>query len=1053
MAMTVGELLATFDLDPDPARRAMLQAELAMRGLQRSTDGSIRDMRGRYVSLSRSLDDVTRHTNRTGDASRRASRDMGRLGGLGGMVRGLGSALGSAAAQAARAASMLGAAVPAAAGLVGALVNIVPAAALATTAILSVAQAVGALKIGGSGVGDALTAAFADAGAAAGGAAGGTNQHAQAVRAVADAERALRDAQKAARQAQLELNAARKQGARDLQDMNNALASAQLDEQQAILDVKDAEEELNRVKNSDSSEEERARAQLAYDQAVQRLKEQRIETARLREDTAAANKAGVEGTDAVTQAKERLAQAERDVEDRMRAVADAQEALAQGAGGGGGAGGVDALAAALAKLSPAARAFVQAVIALKPAWDALRLDVQEALFKGLAGELRTTAGALLPLLRRELVNSATALNTMAKGVLGSARELAQNGTLGRAMASASQGLHNLSGVPGVVVTAFGQLAAAAGPSFERLTAQAGDAAARIGENLSQAFEDGRLQAAIEQAISLIGDMAEVAGNVFSIFGSIFSASSASGGAFIGMLQTITGALADAFASQPVQAGLKALFETMSVLAQTAAPLLVQALSVIGPVLVALGPPAQTLIKAFADGLEPVIRALGPVLFAAAGAVGSLVEAAAPLLVVVGELVAAVLPALTPLLDAVAVVARALAPIVRQLATVLGATLAPVIAGLSDVIGEMAEQTANALVDALEQLLPLIPMLIPAFEETGRSLGEILTALAPLLPQLALLGTEIMTQLMPALIPLIPPLVQLSVIMLRLATVVIRDAVVPALEMIIKGLGAFKDAMQPTIDAVTGLTEGIRDAFQWLYDILVGHSIIPDLVREIVQWFTGLPGKTLAALTAFPGALASLASRAGTRMVDAIADGVRSAVRSVASLPGRALSALGDLSRYLYDSGRALMRGFIEGIKSQLSAVKDAAKSVLDGARSLFPFSPAKEGPFAGRGWTLYSGHSIGDALAAGLSSRQGLVADAARSLMAAAHIGTPEMGLPAGAALAGGGALAGGPGGGGGGVHTIRLEWSGPEAMTRLIRGVVSDTGGGDVQLTFGSRR
>ena len=47
-------------------------------------------------------------------------------------------------------------------------------------------------------------------------------------------------------------------------------------------------------------------------------------------------------------------------------------------------------------------------------------------------------------------------------------------------------------------------------------------------------------------------------------------------------------------------------------------------------------------------------------------------------------------------------------------------------------------------------------------------------------------------------------------------------------------------------------------------------------------------------------------------------------------------------------------------------VKDAAADVVQAARDFFPFSPAKKGPFSGRGWVLYSGKSIGEAFAEGI---------------------------------------------------------------------------------------
>lgn len=147
----------------------------------------------------------------------------------------------------------------------------------------------------------------------------------QAARAVQDAERSLADAQRDARRAQEELSDARRQAALDLEDLANRYASAQLAQRDAALSLQEAETELARVQaNPKAGEHERARAQLAYDQAVQRLKEQRLETSRLQKEQSAAQKAGVAGSERVQSAQERLAQAQRTVADRARAVKDAQ---------------------------------------------------------------------------------------------------------------------------------------------------------------------------------------------------------------------------------------------------------------------------------------------------------------------------------------------------------------------------------------------------------------------------------------------------------------------------------------------------------------------------------------------------------------------------------------------------------------------------------------------------------------------------------------------------------------------------------------------------------
>lgn len=106
------------------------------------------------------------------------------------------------------------------------------------------------------------------------------------------------------------------------------------------------------------------------------------------------------------------------------------------------------------------------------------------------------------------------------------------------------------------------------------------------------------------------------------------------------------------------------------------------------------------------------------------------------------------------------------------------------------------------------------------------------------------------------------------------------------------------------------------------------------------------------------AIQALVSAAWSAMTSAISNGVNQAVSFMASLPGRILGALGNLGSLLVASGKALIQGFINGIKSMVGAVVDAARSVVSAARDLFPFSPAKKGPLSGKGYTTYSGRAM-----------------------------------------------------------------------------------------------
>lgn len=63
---------------------------------------------------------------------------------------------------------------------------------------------------------------------------------------------------------------------------------------------------------------------------------------------------------------------------------------------------------------------------------------------------------------------------------------------------------------------------------------------------------------------------------------------------------------------------------------------------------------------------------------------------------------------------------------------------------------------------------------------------------------------------------------------------------------------FKTAIGTVIGVVRGWVQGIIDWFKHMWDVLVGHSIVPDMINAIVQWFVSLPGKILGMLADFVG---------------------------------------------------------------------------------------------------------------------------------------------------------------------------------------------------------
>ncbi|MFD7900146.1 peptidoglycan DD-metalloendopeptidase family protein [Streptomyces sp. NPDC059743] len=149
-------------------------------------------------------------------------------------------------------------------------------------------------------------------------------QRRTAAEAVRRAEQSLTDAKRTARDAERDLTRARADAASQLRALNGELEDGALAQREAVLRVKEAEEELRKVMSGPSTDLDKEAAQLAYDRAVAGAKRQAESYADLQKSAEQQRRAGVEGSDAVRAAQERVGQANRNVAEQTRVLADAQ---------------------------------------------------------------------------------------------------------------------------------------------------------------------------------------------------------------------------------------------------------------------------------------------------------------------------------------------------------------------------------------------------------------------------------------------------------------------------------------------------------------------------------------------------------------------------------------------------------------------------------------------------------------------------------------------------------------------------------------------------------
>lgn len=138
---------------------------------------------------------------------------------------------------------------------------------------------------------------------------------------------------------------------------------------------------------------------------------------------------------------------------------------------------------------------------------------------------------------------------------------------------------------------------------------------------------------------------------------------------------------------------------------------------------------------------------------------------------------------------------------------------------------------------------------------------------------------------------------------------------------------------------------------------------------------------------------SQARAAFVSLVSSVTGQIGNVVSTVRGLPGRIRSSLGNLGSLLVNSGRNLINGFTRGIRNSFSNAVNAVKNGVKRVRNFFPFSPAKEGPFSGAGYTTHSGKALVGDFAKAMTSQMRTVRTAATKVATAGKI-TGEYEVP-----------------------------------------------------------
>ncbi|MFD8494272.1 hypothetical protein [Amycolatopsis sp. NPDC059657] len=767
-------------------------------------------------------------------------------------------------------------------------------------------------------------------------------------------------------------------------------------------------------------------------------------------------------------------------------------------------------AEAIKDFPPAMAAAANAVRALRPELTGLRQEVQQRLFAGLASEITGLAGIYVPLLQDGLGQIATGLNKGALGFAAFAREGRTVSDVRSILDSSAVSLTTLSAGVQPFLQGLRDIAAVGAEFLPGFATGLASGAQKFADFIAAARESGQLREWLSGGLAAVKDLFTVMGNLAKVVGAVFAAANASGGGLLSTLVEITGQMVTFVQSAEGAGALRQIFGGLHAIVTGLLPVLAaigQAIvTSVAPAIAQLGP----MIGAAFTALAPAIASLGQIFAALAPVLGTaaqaLVTILVPALTALAPIVAALAPvvaqvaaafggalgaAITTITPALIQLARTLAPLIEgfggllvQALQLAAPALADLMTVLTPIIGELGGaflQALNAvlpvisalagiftsvLLAALRAVMPVLPVIVQTIQKLAEVIGTALQAAAPVLTEVGALLGQIAGQVLTALLPILPPLVQafLSIVtavqsvippILELVSALLPPLlglITSLLPIIVEGASLFASLVSAIAPLITMISTLLIPVFQALFDFLQPiFSAISGVIAGAMQYIQGVINVVLGLISgdwsrAWNG-LKNMLGGIWTIIKSAVVDGIGGLLGYFASLPGRILDALGNLGALLWEAGRNIIRGLVNGLISAFGWVKDQLGNLTNWIKS-WKGPPAKD-----KILLTANGRLIMGGLLDGLRDGEPQIRRYLTGLTDALPLdmsGTVTAAAPSAGRVDGAPALvptsAQGPA-----QVTVVIDGSGlPRALAEWLRHAVRTQGGGSVQTAFG---
>lgn len=630
---------------------------------------------------------------------------------------------------------------------------------------------------------------------------------------------------------------------------------------------------------------------------------------------------------------------------------------------------------ALEKLSPEAQKFAKAYKAALPAIDAVKKSIQDAFFKGTAGQVAGVVQRIASL-RPQAMGVAAAMGQLAREIVTTATSSENIGKFRLVLAGVNAFLLKIRGSLAPVVTGFLNLASQMGAFGGTIGGTVNNALKTFGEFL----QNINLKDVFATALPIVQSLGTFLKDVGSIALQLFSVFNVDGASSASILAELAGQLAAFLKSAQGQEALQALGQAIQAIAGASGQIFLALLQALAPTIVALAPGVAQLANQIAGVMVPAINALNPLLVALAGFLsenmgwigplaGVIVAAAAGYKVyaAAASAVATVQGILNSamVVSALGWVRNTAAIVANRIALVAGAVAMGVVRGAT--IAWTAVQwllnaalTANPIGLVVLAIAALVAGIIYAWRNSETFRNVVMAVWGAIKVAIGAVVNWIMGTVWPSLKRAWQQIASgaqalwgwiksawngiknaISVA-IRVASNIIK-AVWSGIVAFVRGyINLYKTVIMAGFNAARAVITSVMNAVR---------SVVRAVWNAIVSYVRGQINAVKSVIRGI-SAVVGVVRNAFNNARNAAKAALSSLVSIVRGIPGRVSGALGNLAGLLYGKGQAIIRGFINGIASMIGAVKAKAQSVVSAVTRFLPGSPAKEGPLSGKGYVL-----------------------------------------------------------------------------------------------------